>query len=190
MALTTFLFLIVIIDPIALAPVFLRLTRKAECRKSNAIKASLFAFVLGTLAILFGKNVQLLIGMSDQTLQIIGGSLLLKTGILLLLPHKEVPKKSFIPSWLYPLSFPLIVGPGVIIYLIAKSGIDDLNLVFGLLAACATTGMALIFATSVVRYFGDRTLQVLEVVGAIVLIILSIGLILHGLSIDITSFIG
>lgn len=153
LALRAFLTLLVVIDPVGIAPVFLGLagSRPAPQRRRIARKAVLVAG-----AVLFGfafGGAWLLerLGISLDAFRIAGGILLFRiaVGMVLAAGHeRETPEEaeealSRADVSVFPLAIPLIAGPGAmasLVILVGQAGRDPL----GLGIVCAMTAAVLL----------------------------------------------
>jgi multiple antibiotic resistance protein len=131
--LTAFVTLFVIIDPIALAPLFIPLTQGMDARQRRriALRACLVATGVLTVFGLVGDGLLTLIGISIPAFRIAGGILLFLTALDMLferrtrrredktqtetVPHHDDPS-------VFPLAIPLIAGPGAIASMILLIG--------------------------------------------------------------------
>ena len=117
--LTSFVTLFVIIDPIALAPLFVALTRGMDPahRRTVALRACLIAAALMTVFGLFGNQLLAVIGISMPAFRISGGILLFLTALDMLFERRTQRREGqhsdahHDPS-VFPLAMPLIAGPG------------------------------------------------------------------------------
>lgn len=117
--LTAFITLFVIIDPIALAPLFIALTRGMDDqhRRTIGLRACLIAAGLMTLFGLLGNHILAVIGISMPAFKISGGLLLFITALDMLFERRtqrregQQPDPHHDPS-VFPLATPLIAGPG------------------------------------------------------------------------------
>lgn len=117
--LTAFVTLFVIIDPIALAPLFVALTQGMDPghRRSVALRACLIAAALMTLFGLLGDRLLATIGISMPAFRISGGVLLFVTALDMLFERRTQRREGqhadphHDPS-VFPLATPLIAGPG------------------------------------------------------------------------------
>ncbi len=111
---STFVTLLVIMDPIGTAPIFVALTARQTApqrRRSAAVAVG----AAGSLVLIFAFGGQLLLGylrVSVESLTIAGGLLLL-VALQLLSGHEETPQETANVS-LVPLATPLLAGPGAI----------------------------------------------------------------------------
>lgn len=131
--LTAFVTLFVIIDPIALAPMFIPLTQgmTAAQRRRIALRACLVAAGVLTGFGLAGDKLLTVIGISIPAFRIAGGILLFLTALDMLFErrtrrredktHTDDTHSSDDPS-VFPLAIPLIAGPGAIASMILLIG--------------------------------------------------------------------
>lgn len=126
---TAFVTLVVIIDPVGLAPLFVALTRGMDTghRRRIAARACVTAAFVLTAFGLMGDAVLGFVGISMPAFRIAGGILLFLTALDMLFerrskrregqtnPHEEDPS-------VFPLSIPLIAGPGAIATMILLAG--------------------------------------------------------------------
>ncbi|PIE14742.1 MAG: MarC family transcriptional regulator [Rhodobacterales bacterium] len=128
---TAFVSLFVVIDPIALTPLFITLTKgmPKQQRRAIALRACLIAMGLLTLFGLLGETLLGFIGISLPAFQIAGGILLFLTALEMLFERRTVRRKGQAnmaddPS-VFPLATPLIGGPGAIATMILLTGQAD-----------------------------------------------------------------
>ena len=128
---TVFVTLFVIVDPIALVPLFIPLTRgmTAAHRRRIALRACLVAAGVLTVFGLVGDQLLKLIGISIPAFRIAGGILLFLTALDMLFERRtrrredktQEPHEMDDPS-VFPLAIPLIAGPGAIASMILLTG--------------------------------------------------------------------
>jgi multiple antibiotic resistance protein len=127
-----FVTLLVIMDPVGNAPIFLSLagTRNAAARRRLARQAVYVAGgVIGAFA-LFGQQILSSLGISIAAIQGSGGLLLLLVALELLTGKSETPEgPDDVNVALVPLGTPLIAGPGaiaaIIVYVRQAHGFHD-----------------------------------------------------------------
>lgn len=131
--LTAFVTLFVIIDPIALVPLFIPLTKGMDAtqRRRIALRAAVVAAGVLTVFGLVGDGLLTLIGISIPAFRIAGGVLLFLTALDMLFErrtrrredktHPAAPHELDDPS-VFPLAVPLIAGPGAIASMILLTG--------------------------------------------------------------------
>jgi multiple antibiotic resistance protein len=108
----------VIIDPIALVPLFIALTQGMDApqRRLVARRASIIAIVLLALFGLLGEAILRFSGISMPAFRIAGGLLLFLTALDMLFERRTQRRENQHPSSsdpsVFPLATPLIAGPG------------------------------------------------------------------------------
>lgn len=181
--LTALATLFVIVDPIALVPLFIPLTRGMTVaqRRRIALRACLVAAGVLTVFGLVGDNLLRLIGISMPAFRIAGGVLLFLTALDMLFErrtrrredktHPSEPHELDDPS-VFPLAVPLIAGPGAIASMIlltgqAGGGWAGFAVVQGvMLAVIAATFVLFLLAAPLERALGRTgTLVVTRVLG-------------------------
>ena len=129
---TAFVTLFVVIDPIALTPLFVALTRGRSdaARRAIALRACGVAIGLLTLFGLLGDAVLNFVGISMPAFQIAGGILLFLTALDMLFERRtkrregqahEGEEAEDDPS-VFPLAMPLIAGPGAMATMVLLAG--------------------------------------------------------------------
>lgn len=120
--------LFVIIDPIALTPLFVALTHGASApeRRSIALRACLTAFGILAMFAFLGETVLHFVGISMPAFRISGGVLLFLTALDMLFDRRSKRREEQAgerpdPS-VFPLALPLVAGPGSITTVILLAG--------------------------------------------------------------------
>lgn len=125
---TTFVTLFVIIDPVALAPLFVALTQgmaTAE-RRRIALRSVVIAYVLLAIFAVAGEALLKAIGIGMPAFRISGGILLFLMAVDMLFERrnerreKQTANSRADPS-VFPLATPLIAGPGALATMILLS---------------------------------------------------------------------
>lgn len=196
---TAFVTLFVIVDPIAVAPMFIALTEGASDadRKAMAIKGVLVAG--GTLLIfaLIGDLFLKSLGITLPAFRIAGGLLLFILAVEMLFAHEsglrtttsgeeqEAIRKKDVS--VFPLGIPLLAGPGAMasVILLAGHRPGDLVHVVTVLAVLAfVLGLSLamlLLAARIVKFLGVTGVNVITRVFGIVLGALAVQYILDGI---------
>jgi multiple antibiotic resistance protein len=155
----TFVTLVVIMDPIGAAPIFVTLTRNLEpdARRRAALRASGAALGLVLLFAAGGEAVLRYLGVSIDSLSIAGGLLLLLLA-LEMLRGLDVPEdvSDDVDVALVPLASPLVAGPRAIataMVLARRYGSTEgrVGVFAGILCAVAVVGVSLLVADWVAR---------------------------------------
>ncbi len=195
---TTFVTLIVVIDPIALMPMFLALTRglSPARRRAIAIRACGTATVLLVVFACFGEAVLGFIGISMPAFRIAGGLLLFLTALDMLFERRTPRREGAAdqatdedddndPS-IFPIAIPLIAGPGAIasVILLAgqKPGFEGLPWVLGILFLVVASVLLLFLASDLVeRALGRTGINVVTRLLGMLLAALAVQFVLDGL---------
>ncbi len=191
---TTFVTLFIVLDPFALAPLFLALTRGMDkhMRRVIAIRACLMGAALLCVFGAFGEAVLGFIGISMPAFRIAGGILLFLTALDMLFQRRTARREDTAeqddhedPS-IFPLAIPLIAGPGAIATIILltgeHSGLTGLAWVLGTMLFV----MALVFASFLgagllERALGKTGIAVVTRVLGMLLAALAVQFVLDGL---------
>jgi len=175
---TTFITLVVIVDPVGNAPVYLVLTGDAEPaeRRRFASQAVLAALAFIFLFAFFGDYILAYLGISVESLMVAGGVLL---GIVALDMMKgklnsdgSTAKGANVA--LVPLGTPLLAGPGAIVAAMLLMGRQEeasgkVLVAAGILAALIVVWVALRLAAQLVRLLRDTGVDLLTRVMGILL---------------------
>lgn len=132
-AVTFFGALFAIMNPVTNLPVFLSVTTgaTAETQRRIAVKTALYSLVLGSVFAIAGSQVLDLFGISVDDFRVAGGLVVLLIALNMLngeassSHHGTDGEQSDYPApqtvAFYPLTFPIIIGPGTITTLIVFS---------------------------------------------------------------------
>jgi len=118
--------LFVAVDPIALVPIFASLTKglSKETIRQIYTQASIIAFIIISLFWLFGSVILEIMGISMSSFKIIGGLFLIAIAFQMVFEQRNDRKQNTAENALeddsiqsvaiFPLSIPLIAGPGAL----------------------------------------------------------------------------
>jgi multiple antibiotic resistance protein len=126
--LTAFVTLLVIVDPVALVPMFIALTQGMDdpTRRTVALRACLVAIGLLTLFGLLGEKILDVVGITMPAFRISGGILLFLTALDMLFERRTQRRENQHPNSsdpsVFPLATPLIAGPGAFTTMILLTG--------------------------------------------------------------------
>ena len=196
---TTFVTLFVVIDPIALAPLFVTLTggmSQAE-RHRVGVRALIVAFCLLALFGVAGEPLLLAIGIGLPAFRISGGMLLFLIAVDMLFEKRTERRERHTaeaaadvhtpdPS-VFPLAMPLIAGPGALATMILlgsqqtgnPAGLVAVNLV--MVATLGVTYLAFRAGNLIERALGATGVLVVTRLFGILLAALSVQFVLNGL---------
>ena len=200
--LSTFVVLLVVIDPIGLAPIFVGLTRNQdkEQQRRQAWRGTLLAaFIL--LAFFFtGDALLRLLHIGLPAFRIAGGILLFLLAIDMIFARRSGLRSTTVREQheaagkpdvsVFPLAFPLIAGPGALttVLLMANSWTDAFEFVGMLVLLVLVLGMALVSLLSapyIMRLLGETGANVVSRLLGLVLAALAVQFVLDGIK---TSF--
>lgn len=194
-AITAFVTLFVVIDPIGLAPLFVALTSGMAFRKRLriALRSCLVAFGLLTLFGLAGEIVLDFVGISMAAFRISGGLLLFITALDMLFERRTQRREDQAdgppdddPS-VFPLAMPLIAGPGAMATMILLTGTPGgdwsfVAMIHGVMAAVVAVVFALFLMAGIMeRFVGPTGIKVITRLMGMLLAALSVQFILDGL---------
>jgi len=194
-AITAFVALFVVIDPIGLTPMFIALTRgmAARARRIIALRACLVALLLLTVFGLAGEAVLEFLGISLPAFRIAGGILLFLTALDMLFERRRQRREGQAdgstedddPS-VFPLAMPLIAGPGAIATMILLTGSaetgGEILLIHGVMLAVLACVLALfLLAGGLEKLLGRVGINVVTRLLGMLLAALSVQFVIDGL---------
>jgi len=192
LAITAFVSLFVIIDPIGLAPLFVAVTQnntKAE-RRGIAIRACLVGITILAIFGLAGETVLSVIGIGMPAFRISGGLLLFLTAIEMLFEKRSQRRENQAemapdPS-VFPLAMPLIAGPGAMTTMILLTGqqsdIAGQAMVFGVMISVITLLFVMFLLSGVIeRLLGQTGINLVSRLLGMFLAALSVQFVIDGI---------
>ena len=200
--LTVFVGLFPIVNPLGMAPIFLRLTSDAteRTRAKLAWQIAVGGFVLMAVSLFIGSHILAFFGLTIMAVQIAGGLVVMAAGWRMLQQGNDArvrEQQSAISDDLimrrafFPLTMPLTVGPGTISVAITLGtrGAETNRLLMtaagGLIAAlavAATIYLSYRFATTVLRWLGETGTDILMRLSAFILLCLGVQIVTNGLA--------
>ncbi len=191
---TSFVTLFVIIDPIGLTPVFIALTQgtTAAQKRKIAIRAVLTAGGILALFALLGEAVLGFVGISMPAFRISGGVLLFLTALDMLFERRtkrredQQDEDGHADPSVFPLSIPLIAGPGSIATVILLSGeqtgLVGVAMIMGVVASVLLIFLTLCFTSGALAHLLGKTgITVVTRLLGMLLAALSVQFVLDGL---------
>jgi multiple antibiotic resistance protein len=189
---STFVVLLIVIDPIGNAPMFMALTHNMEAgyRRTMAIRGVSLATAILLVFLLIGDTLLALLGIGISAFRIAGGILLFLLAIDMVFARQSGLRSTTVQEQheaehkrdvsVFPLAFPLIAGPGALTtVLLMTSPRPELLVFIGMLVALLLVlGLALVSLLS-----ADRIMGLLGETGANVITRL-MGLILAALAVQ------
>lgn len=203
-----FVTLFVIIDPIAILPMFIALTRNetVSYKRRTALKASVIATILLLIFAFVGDKLLDAMGISEPAFRIAGGFLLLLAAI-----EMVVAKTSGIRSTtgdetaeaahrgdisVFPLAIPLLAGPGgmtsIVVLMRQAEGMGflaELGVIIILIVILLIAYLSLLLSDRIVKILGVTGTNVLTRVFGIILAALAVQNIINGIIIVVKNLI-
>jgi multiple antibiotic resistance protein len=162
-----FVTLLVIMDPLGTAPIFISLTagRKPAARRRAALEAATAAGGLVVVFALFGRLILDYLHVSVESLMIAGGLLLLLVA-LQMLRGEEFAQPETANIALVPLATPLLAGPGAIAAVMVltkryEDGAGRIGVFLGILAVVLVVAIGLLLADQIARLLRPSVIQLL-----------------------------
>lgn len=204
-AATVFVTLLVIVDPVAVLPMYLALTQRQskERRRETAIRAITVATVVMLVLAVAGDMLLRLLGIGLPAFRIAGGLLLLLLSIEMVFARQsglrsataaetEEAEVSFDVA-VFPIGIPLIAGPGAmtsIILLMGEASGDiamQAVVIVVMLAVLALSLATFVFAAPLMDKLGVTGINVVGRVFGIVLAALAVQYVIDGVSDVLTT---
>ncbi|WP_424966637.1 MarC family protein [Dinoroseobacter sp. S375] len=197
-AITAFVALFVVIDPIGLAPLFVALTQgmDAKARRAIALRSCGVALGLLTLFGVAGEAVLGFLGISMPAFRIAGGILLFLTALDMLFERRTKRREDQAASKedsatddpsVFPLATPLIAGPGSIATMILLTGEAEADwvhsaAVHGVMAVVLFCVLGMFLLAGVLeRLLGQVGINVITRLLGMLLAALSVQFVLNGM---------
>lgn len=194
---TAFVTLLVVVDPIAIAPIFLAITpdSTAAQRERIARRAVLVGGIILVVFSLAGEAVLDFIGISMAAFRVAGGILLFLTALDMLFERRTKRRKDSTgepdphhedPS-VFPLAIPLIAGPGAIASVILlvgeKPGGEGLAVVLSILVVVLLLMYVMLrLSSGLEKRVGKVAINVFTRIFGMLLAALSVQFVLDGLA--------
>ena len=191
--------LFVAVDPIALIPIFASLTKglKNQEIKKIYIQATFVSLIILSLFWLFGETVLNLMGISMSSFRIIGGLFLIAIAFQMVFEQRQdrrqntaevaMDDSSIQSIAIFPLSIPLIAGPGAMTaaLLLAENRtyepVDFILNFLPILVVALMAGIAMWLSAQLSKRLGPTIITVVEKIFGILLGALAIEFVVAGI---------
>ncbi len=191
--------LFVAVDPIALIPIFASLTKglKNQEIKKIYIQATFVSLIILSLFWLFGETVLNLMGISMSSFRIIGGLFLIAIAFQMVFEQRQdrrqntaevaLDDSSIQSIAIFPLSIPLIAGPGAMTaaLLLAENRtyepVDFILNFLPILVVVLMAGIAMWLSAQLSKRLGPTIITVIEKIFGILLGALAIEFVVAGI---------
>jgi multiple antibiotic resistance protein len=180
------LLLFIVLDPFGNLVTLNTLLRAATParRRRIIIRESLIALAILQLFVFAGGAILRALGLQAYTLGISGGIVLFMIALGMVFPARKVLEKEGLDDPLVvPIAMPLIAGPGAIsvVILLAQTN-PPLNVAGAVVVAWLPTAVILTASTWLFNFLGPRGAVALERLMGILLVMVSVQMVLNGLS--------
>lgn len=197
-ALTAFVTLIVVVDPIGVAPSFVALTSELSASERGSVlrRAALAAFGVALFFLLAGRWLLFYLGVTVHAFAISGGILLFAAAWPMLFGHRpglQAPERdernrAGEDVAIFPLAIPLLSGPGTITTILLLDNqphASELRIaLLGAILGCVflISWMVLKAADRIVVRLGEGKVRIMTRVLGIILAALAVQFVLNGIS--------
>jgi MarC family membrane protein len=180
--------LLLVLDPLGSLPVFIPIMRavQPERRRWVAVREVAIAFGVLFLFMFFGQSFLRVMHLSERSLEVAGGVILLMVAIRMIFSHEGgvygIPDDK--EPLIFPLAIPLLAGPSAMatVLLLASRQPDRLMTWVGALScAMAVSGIVLLACDRIRRVVGDSVVSATEKLMGLVLTAIAVEMILAGL---------
>lgn len=195
-ALTSFVTLLVVVDPFGIVPVFSGLTAGMDGlkRRTTLTRAVTIGFGIALFFLVAGRAALGYLGVTVNAFAISGGILLFATSLPMLFGHRagmqspEPDEAADVDIAVFPLAIPLLAGPGTITTILlltsqARGDVMRLGLLIGAAAIVfAISWLVLRIGTALIARFGESGARVATRVLGVVLAALAVQFVLNGVT--------
>jgi multiple antibiotic resistance protein len=196
-ALTAFVTLIVVVDPLGVAPTFVALTSDRDTAERNEIlgRATIVAFGVTIFFLLAGRWLLSYLGVTVHAFSISGGILLFVAAWPMLFGHRpglQAPERNEQSTAgediaIVPLAIPLLSGPGTITTILLLSNQPDMDaarmaVLAAIVAVVFFISWCVLYASQrIVTRLGEGKVHIMTRVLGIVLAALAVQFVLNGI---------
>ncbi|MGB3682040.1 MAG: MarC family protein [Rubrobacteraceae bacterium] len=197
LALNSFVTLVVVVDPLGLAPIFAALTRgySKERKKEAAIRGTVVGAAILLLFAVVGDTLLGALGIGLPAFRIAGGILLFLLALDMIFARPSGMKSRTIREQeedsyeedisIFPLAIPLLAGPGaitgVLLYTGGRGPLEVLTVLGVLAVILVLTLVSLLLAPRVMDLFGESGTNVLSRVLGVLLAALAVQFVIDGI---------
>jgi multiple antibiotic resistance protein len=191
---TSFSGLFAIMNPIAMTPFFITITKEANetVKKEVALKATIVAFIVVAVFVITGSYLFKFFGITIPGFKIFGGLLISMVGLEMVQSKKPSTKntklalKDFdLGQAISPLATPILAGPGTIVtamnYVNAEEPLSVITTVFSFALVSILTYFAFRSSDFIVKKIGDNVIQVIAKIMGLIIGVIGIDMFISGI---------
>ena len=185
---SAFVLLLLVLDPFGSLPIFISVLKGVapERRARVALRETLIAFAVLLAFMLAGQGFLNLMRLSERSLEVAGGVILLIISIRMIFSGgaEVYASDSQREPLIFPLAVPLLAGPSAMatVLLLASRQPDRmLHWIGALTLAMALSGIVLLTADRIRRWLGSSMVSAIEKLMGLVLTAIAVEMVLAGL---------
>ena len=191
--LASFSGLFAIMNPIAMTPFFITITKEADetVKKAVALKATIVAFIVVAVFVLLGSYLFKFFGITIPGFKIFGGLLIAMVGLEMVQSKRpstkntKVALKDFdLGQAISPLATPILAGPGTIVtamnYVQNDNPITVITTISSFALVIFLTYLAFRSSDFIVRKIGDNVIQVIAKIMGLLIGVIGIDMFISG----------
>jgi MarC family membrane protein len=185
---SAFVLLLLVLDPFGSLPIFISVQKGVppERRTRVALRETLIAFTVLLAFMLAGQGFLNLMRLSERSLEVAGGVILLIISIRMIFSGgaEVYASDSQREPLIFPLAVPLLAGPSAMatVLLLASRQPDRmLHWIGALTLAMALSGIVLLTADRIRRWLGSSMVSAIEKLMGLVLTAIAVEMVLAGL---------
>lgn len=185
--------LFAIMNPIAMTPFFITITKDADehTKRAVALKSIIIAFIIVSVFVVSGSYIFQFFGITIPAFKIFGGLIIGMVGLEMVQSKKPSTKntktqlKDFdIDQAISPLATPILAGPGTIVTAMNYVDPEHTISIFATIAAfgvvSALTYLAFRSSDFIVAKFGDNVIQVIAKIMGLIIGVIGADMIISG----------
>jgi MarC family membrane protein len=186
--------LLIVCDPFGNIPIFVSALRDVprERRRAIILRECLIAFAVLVAFVLVGDRFLRLLGLSELSLQIGGGVVLMLVALRMVFPtgegvYGQAPGGE---PFIVPLAVPALAGPSAlatVLLLVSREPARLWQWVAAIAVVMAVSAVVLGFSERIMRFLGERVTLAFERLLGLVLAAIAVELILRGIKTFITG---
>ena len=185
---SAFVLLLLVLDPFGSLPIFISVQRSVapERRTRVALRETLIAFAVLLVFMLAGQGFLNLMRLSERSLEVAGGVILLIIAIRMIFSGgaEVYASDSQREPLIFPLAVPLLAGPSAmatVLLLASRQPEGLLHWIGALTLAMALSGLVLLTADRIRRWLGSSMVSAIEKLMGLVLTAIAVEMVLAGL---------
>ncbi|MCC6132650.1 MAG: NAAT family transporter [Acidobacteria bacterium] len=187
---STTILLILITDPLGNIPFFVATLKKVRPERRNrvAVRECLIAFAALLLFLFAGRPILSVLHLSDESLRVSGGVVLLLIAIRMIFPDRgaRLGEDENAPEpFIVPLAIPLIAGPSAMATVLLMATPDPRRMAVvaaSITATIAVTALVFVLSTRIEKVLGDQALTAIERLMGLVLTAIAVEMLLGGVA--------